>query len=88
MVIKMMVRRRLQLTDPQVALLRFFAGEQGPPPSTRPKTYDVLCAEGLIKANPSGSRYVITDFGRWVLAEVTALQACTTRCSAGTGRES
>jgi hypothetical protein len=70
MVISVMVRRPLELTRPQVELLRFFAGEKGPPGTTRKRTCDVLLAHDLVKKRRSRGGYVITDLGRRVLDEV------------------
>jgi DNA-binding transcriptional regulator YhcF (GntR family) len=70
MPITVMVRQPLRLTYPQVQLLRFFAGEEGPPRLVIHRTYEVLEAHGLIKQQRGRRRSVISALGQQVLDEI------------------
>jgi hypothetical protein len=69
--IKVIVRRRVDLSDTQVELLRFLADKQAaPPPRRQSGTYEALETNGLIRRERTRARYRITDVGADVLAQV------------------
>jgi hypothetical protein len=78
MSIKVMISRSIELTDPQIALLRFFADLKEPPAIRRNTMYAALEVHGLIAADPK-QRYAITELGRDVLAQVEEHQPGTFR---------
>jgi hypothetical protein len=63
-----MVRVAVELTGPQVELLRFFADQGSQPASVRSRMYRPLCAQGLIQRESESVRYQITELGRQTVA--------------------
>ena len=71
MSVTVMVSRSVELTSTQVKLLEFFGGIlDGPPPRSTCATLEALERHGLVEPESPGSRFVINDSGRQVLAEL------------------
>jgi len=67
-----LVRRPVELTETQIELLRFLAGElEAPPLRSRPGTYTVLETHGLIEQGGRHHRYRSTAIGDDVLTQLT-----------------
>jgi hypothetical protein len=62
------VRVAVELTGPQVRLLRFFADQGSQPASVRARMYTPLCVQGLIQRESESERYQITELGRQTVA--------------------
>ena len=71
-----MVRVAVELTGPQVELLRFFADQGSQPASVRSRMYTPLCAQGLIQRESESARYQITELGRQTVAALDQDRAC------------
>jgi hypothetical protein len=63
-----MVSVAIELSVAQLRLLRFFADREGPPLTTRSRTYSALYAQGLIYREEGSTRYEITALGRHAVA--------------------